>query len=654
VASPLNLALTLSLNDRLVGPLRRALGLVDRNVKEAERSLEGMGRTGKEAAQALGQVGQQAGGIRNTTREVRELDRATRDAERSTSRLAGTFNQVRSLARGVGSVVAGGAAFSHVVAAPLRRAADYDTALRGLANTAYAGQPLDVRRAGLRGLDASITAAVRAGGGTRDSALATLNELVSSGAFGDVNDAARLLPMLQRGGTASGADPTALAQIAIRAKQTFGITPAQMPLILGQAMAAGQAGGFELRDMAKWLPQQMAAARQLGLSGTEGFVKLLGANQASVITAGTKDEAGNNLVNLLAKINSADTANDFRRLGIDLPGSLAAARSKGVDGLSAFVNMVDKIVAGDARFQAARRNATSGSEPDRRAAAEAQADILQGSAVGKVIQDRQALMALIALMNNRGYVSTVEAKTRAGGESTTHDALALFEEGPGYKYDQRNFEVLKAQTEAMNSANSAVVKLAEVQTDLYKKYPGFADSVEFAKVALWGLAAAAGAAGAVNLLANGGKVVGAVGGLLGLGRVAASTVPVGFGGMGMAAGAAGAAAGGIGLGSAALATGGVALAGAAAYGAGTLFNDYVLSGTKAGDELGELLAKAAAFFGSQEAQNALNTTRQFEAAQAMKTAADKLSTMPPMQVHLDGVEIFSTIDQIIEQTARRR
>ena len=37
----------------------------------------------------------------------------------------------------------------------------------------------------------------------------------------------------------------------------------------------------------------------------------------SAVTAGTKDQAGNNLVNLLRKLNSQDTAQDFKKLGID-------------------------------------------------------------------------------------------------------------------------------------------------------------------------------------------------------------------------------------------------------------------------------------------------------------------------------------------------
>ncbi|MGC4076291.1 MAG: phage tail tape measure protein [Rubrivivax sp.] len=633
MTDPLKLSLDLSLNDRLVGPLRRALADVRSELRSVGADLGGVGRGGQEAARGLENVGRQARGVRDAAAGVRDLDRATKDAERSASRLAQTYGTVRGLVRGIGGVMAGGAAFAAVTAAPVRRAADYDTALRGLANTAYAGQPLAARRAGLGGLDAAITSAVRVGGGTRDQALATLNELVASGVFSNADEAMRMLPTLQRGGTASGADPVELARIAIRARQTFNIPSAQTGNVLGMAMAAGQAGGFELRDMARWLPQQMAAARSLGLSGTGGLAQLLAANQASVITAGSRDEAGNNLVNLLAKINSSDTARDFKHIGIDLPGSLAAARGKGVDGLTAFVNMVDKLVAGDARFQAARRGATSASSDERRAAYAAQADILQGSSVGQVIQDRQALMALIALMNNRSYTSDVLKSTQAGGEKTIADAFALFQEGAGFKFDQRSFEVQRAQTEAMNSSNSVIAKLAEAQTDLYQRYPGFAAALEGAKVAVSALAASAAAASAVLLLTRAGG-----------GASLLSSLAGGAGAGLAAAGGAGALAAG---------AGGLVLAGGAGYAAGSLLYKGI-EGTSAADGIGEVMAKVLAFFGNEEAQRSLDANRQAEAALALQNAANALANRPPIKLMIDGREITSVVDDQVEWYGRRQ
>ncbi|XLV71482.1 phage tail tape measure protein [Ralstonia syzygii subsp. celebesensis] len=127
--------------------------------------------------------------------------------------------------------------------------------------------------------------------------------MIASGTVSDT-DAMKMLPGIMKAATASNTDANALATIAIRAKQSFRISAEDMPQILSAAMVAGQAGGFELKDMAKWLPQQMAVAGNLGLSGKEGFAKLAAWNQASVITAGTRDEAGNNLRDLLNELNT--------------------------------------------------------------------------------------------------------------------------------------------------------------------------------------------------------------------------------------------------------------------------------------------------------------------------------------------------------------
>lgn len=504
----INLAMVLSLKDKLVAPLGRAVDQVERGFKNLEQQAARTARSSATVADNLGKLGRTANATRQAADDMRKLGDEAARTNRELGKLATIGQSIRTMMNGVTRGVAGAYAFSHVVAEPLRQAADYDTTLRQLANTAYGGRPIAERRAGMKTLDQSITAAVRFGGGSRDQAVGALGELISSGVF-DPSQAGAVLPMLMRGATASGAQASDLATIAIRARQSMGITDAAgMSELLDRSMAAGQAGGFELKDMAKWLPQQMAAARSLGMRGMSGMTELLAANQASVITAGSRDEAGNNMVNLLGKINSADTSADFKKIGIDLTGTLARANSKGMSSLDAFVSLVDKVVSQDPKYAKAKAAADSATGDERKALLGSQVDLLQGSAVGKVIQDRQALMALVGLMGNRDYVKGVRSKIDAS-KGTINDAAGLMSEGAGYAFDQREFGELKAKTEAMNTANSAAMELAKAQTNLYERYPGFAQALEGAKVAVTGLAVAAGAAGVAGLLTGGGG--GAVG-----------------------------------------------------------------------------------------------------------------------------------------------
>lgn len=447
--------------------------------------------------------------------------RSTEQQAQYLARLALRYQDVRKAAEGaakamqtvatIGSGAAAGAyAIDRMMSAPM----EYSLRLAHMANTAYAERDAKGRIEGKRALNAAITAAVRTGGGSRDAAAAALDTLIASGAV-DVGQAMRLLPMLMRGSTASGASPEQLGNIALRGMQSFGLQLGQIPEVLNMAMAAGQAGGFELRDMAKWLPQTMAAGRLSGLSGIEGMRRILASMQAGVIVAGSKDEAGNNLVNLLAKINSQDTANDFKKLGIDLPALLARERGKGVNSLDAFVGMVDSIAAKDAEYTALRKQlAGAGSDGERHATLQAMTDILQAKAIGKVIQDRQGLMALIAEMNNREYVQKVmdTTRTNTGAMGTSFDVVS--QELSFARQRALNEAAIASQT-AADAAAPALGAVATTAAEVAQQFPLLSAGVVGATGAVVAFTAALGASGLIGVLTgragNAGGVIGRVG-----------------------------------------------------------------------------------------------------------------------------------------------
>lgn len=449
-----------------------------------------------------------------------------------------------------GSVVnawatAGGAVLGagYVAAQPIKRVMDYDTRLRYMANTAYGDQNRAGRRAGKQELDVAIRKAVREGGGTKEGAAETLDALLASGAMSQ-KSATTLLPTLQKYSTASGTGAQDLAAIAIRAKQTFGLSDDQIPLALDKAIKAGKAGGFELKDMAKWLPQQMATAKQAGMSGMTGLDTLLAANQASAITAGTKDEAGNNLVNLLAKINSQDTANDAKKLKINLTGTLAKARERGINGLDAFVGIVDKVVGKNADYQKLQKKLEAAKGDERKAMLESIGNLLQGSAVGKLVQDRQALMALVGYMNNRGYVKDIRGQLQ-NAKGTGEEDYAFIAEGAGAKVQKALNEKDFAEVDSFAKASEAVGDIASKLADYAQAYPGLTQAIVTTTTAMNVLAAASVAAGAGNLLTGGagsklaGSVLGRSGALVRGGGAMLGRAVTGGAGLVVGAGAAG-------------------------------------------------------------------------------------------------------------------
>lgn len=486
---------------------------IQKEIENTRRSYATLAAAGFASAQdqerAFAAVQKRVTSLTNEMGKLTAAQKKAGDEARRLAQIEADIARGQRVMRGAVAAGVGVAAGAYTLRAPANKAMAFDERLAHMSNTAYAERDAAGRLQGSRQLEAAINRSVgRGGGGTRDQAAEALDTLIASGAM-PAGTAMSMLPQIMRFASGSGADANLLAQIGIRSMQTFKIKPEDLPNILNMATAAGQAGGFELKDMAKWLPQQMAAASLSGLTGRAGFAKLAALNQASAITAGSKDEAGNNVVNLLAKINSNDTANDAKKLGIDLPGYLQKRRAKGVDSIDAFGELVDKTVAGRPDYKGLQAKlAGAKNDDDKRATLESMATIAQGAGIGKLIQDRQALMALLGMMNNREYMQEVLGKVRAndvargGAGDTNYESISATS---SFKLRQANEQKEIGQKAAMDSLTPAIGKVAEAFGDLASKHPLLVGTTTLATTALGALAGAAGLA----TLSMGGKVPGA-------------------------------------------------------------------------------------------------------------------------------------------------
>ncbi len=401
----------------------------------------------------------------------------------------------------------------------------YDLRLAHLANTAYSDRSKAGRQAGRRELDAQISDAVKYGGGTRDSAIGAAETLYGAGIFNpaQINS---ILRESVKAATANGADPDSFAEMAIKANKSMGIAPDQMGRLFGIGTFAGQSGGFEIKNMAKWLPGQMALAKQLGMSGEKGFSKLVAVNQAAVNTAGEKDEAGNNVINLLGKMGSVDTRKQLKNLGIDMPKRLAEGRMKGLDPFDVMAEILDGQLAKDKNFQNAKRqllNAKDGSE--RQTALQSVGDIAEGTVIGKVFQDRQALVALIGFMNDRERVNKIAADgpKNADASNRNHE---LISDTASFKAEQAGSARDMAFQKSMDKMMPAIGGVADELTKLMTQYPGYTTAIVAAATAVTGLA---GAAGLAALALGGGKVLPGMPGGGGAGGAAGTASAGGFG-----------------------------------------------------------------------------------------------------------------------------
>lgn len=112
--------------------------------------------------------------------------------------------------------------------------------------------------------------------------------------------------------------------------------------------AGGKAGAFEIRDMARHFPGLTAQMQALGQKGTGAVADLTAALQIARRGAGDADEAGNNIKNLLTKINSPGVIRAFQKnFGVDLPAALKQAYAQGKTPMEALAEITKKATGGD-------------------------------------------------------------------------------------------------------------------------------------------------------------------------------------------------------------------------------------------------------------------------------------------------------------------
>lgn len=539
----------LKLNDQGSGPAVAAMAKINKGIKEVGETAKSTSAAAISAFQKLATSREILGirsekAIQNEIRQTeaayqrmvasgqagaRELGRAQDAMKQKVSALRQEMEGVKNTAGGMGrtlgtamGVVGAYQAGKMVLQGPVSRTMNYSMELAHASNVMFSGQSVAGRIAAKEQINDAVMSGVRSarGGVTREDSLLGLKTLGASGVFGDDPGAAfAMLPTLTKAAAANNAQVVDMANIAIKAKQTMGLTNAGR--ILDIAAQGGIEGQFELRDMAKWLPQQMAYAKRTGLHGEAGFATLVAANQISMNTAGSADEAGNNLRNLLAKVNSNDTANDAKKLKIDLGGSLAAAQAKGVGGLDAFLNLTEQVAAKDSRLVKLREQAKGAKGDDLRANLTAQQGILEGSAIGKIVQDQQAMSALVALLNGRQKFGEIRDKSLAAN-GTNDDLLKVIADEPGAKAQLAAAEAANNMQTALNKVNPLLGAAADGFSALSQEFPVLAAGATGAGLATTALAASAWAASAALMLVAGS---GGGGALAGAGGMAGRMLP---------------------------------------------------------------------------------------------------------------------------------
>ena len=114
--------------------------------------------------------------------------------------------------------MAGAAAGAYVLAQPVKRTMDFDTALRHAANTMCAGKSMNEKRAGMEEIKKSVMDAAYVGGTTPEAALEAMNTMVASGAMSG-EAVKKLLPTVMKTAAAANAEGNDIANIITKALQ---------------------------------------------------------------------------------------------------------------------------------------------------------------------------------------------------------------------------------------------------------------------------------------------------------------------------------------------------------------------------------------------------------------------------------------------------
>ena len=487
---------------------RRTLGMrseneIQKEIKKTEDAYKKLAGSGVLSAQ------QQERALdamkRKVTALTNEMGKLTAEQKKA-AHAAAEFEKVQSRIRTGIAITAGVGAAAYTLSGPAKAAMSFDERLANMANTAYAERDAAGRKIGMGTLEGTINKSTQPGigGGTREQAAEALDAMIAKNTLG-YQRSMDFLPTVMRTASGTNADPTQIANLAsVLVGQKVVSNDRDLKTALNMITSAGQAGGFEIKDMARWLSQQMPLAGKAGMMGLDGLQKVLTMNQAAVLTAGTTDEAGNNVKNLLAKLASKDTATDFDKAGRgDLTAYMMNQRLKGVDAVTAWMNIIDTEADKDPRLKAAI--AKLGQTKDKGEQAQVLESIKalsEGGVIGKYFQDMQAVGALMGL-RNKDVVGNVDAaisrnRTEYGVNDVNYQVMSSTA-----SFQMRGAEQAKdaAQKSAMDGLTPAIGRVAEMFADIANKHPVLVGATTLATAALGALAGAAG----LSSLALGGK-----------------------------------------------------------------------------------------------------------------------------------------------------
>ncbi|MFV0934545.1 phage tail tape measure protein [Pseudomonas jessenii] len=326
--------------------------------------------------------------------EYLALGKVVRSAEFKAKGMAQVQEGQESLRSGFGTAVAG----TTLAAVPTKVSADFQAIIRDIAiksGTANTQQEVNTAR--------DIVQTSKDTGMANTQVAELVNQLVGGGM--DLTEALKYAPVAAKFAVGQGASGTDTAKMILAMQNNAKITdPKKMEQALASVALLGQQGSFEAADMAKWFPELLAQMASSGITGQDAVTQLGAMLQVQIKSAGSADEAANNLKNWIAKIGSGETVKGYADAGIDYQGSMNAAIGKGLSTFEASFELARRYVEKTDPKKAKQldQGLTQINQETDPAKAQAMADALAATLrTGDVFADMQVKTALMAYTQNK-------------------------------------------------------------------------------------------------------------------------------------------------------------------------------------------------------------------------------------------------------------
>ncbi|SDX24479.1 phage tail tape measure protein [Nitrosomonas oligotropha] len=379
-----------------------------------------------------------------------------------------------------------------------------------------------------------------------------VNTLVAGGMA--VEEAASLAKTMARFSISQNAQSEDVAKMILALRQAGISDPALMEKSLGKVAVAGDLGSFESKDMAKHFASLMPQMTMFGFLGERGTAELANMLQTQMKAAGSTDEAANNLANLFSKITSEDTRSKFEKKGFSLQNSMELAISQGLDPVTAFLKLVQKMSSQSDPAKAAQMADLQKQIADAQDPAAAQKMLdgyLEMAGLSEFISDRQAKQAALAVLQNQKlHESNLSLIQAADGEAKIEKDLADRRAASARKWSEAGnafnrvmIRVGDALSPVTDWFADQIIRIGGAIEELAKESPQAVQALTFAAAAFAAIGAVVGVVklllGGLKVLqglltlVGGGKIPGGIGDKLNLPGSGKTSI---FGGLGKAAG----------------------------------------------------------------------------------------------------------------------